>query len=126
MDKFNGKQIKYHLIDILDPTIDYSVFQFKNDFHAIYQNLSENNILNNEINYSYEKDDLYFNISGSAHEDLSKSNHTRYEYFLPNISYGQSLVSSQSFGTLDFRTQAYQTNFNAKTTNKFFIIDFFV
>jgi len=85
---------------------------------------SENNILNNEINYSYEKDDLYFNISASANEDLNQPNATRYEYFLPNISYGQSLVSSQSFGTLDFRTQAYQNNYNAKTTNKFFINDF--
>ena len=31
----NDKHIKYHLIDIMDPSRDYSVFQFKNDFYEI-------------------------------------------------------------------------------------------
>ena len=39
----NGNQIKYHLIDILDPAKDYSVFQFKNDFYQKYNNIIKNN-----------------------------------------------------------------------------------
>ena len=41
--KFNGKQIKYHLIDILNPSEDYSVFQFKNDFYKGYDQLIKKN-----------------------------------------------------------------------------------
>ena len=37
----NNKKITYHLIDILSPEKDYSVFQFKNDFHAIYNKLNK-------------------------------------------------------------------------------------
>ena len=41
--KLKNKIIPYHLIDILDPKIDYSVFQFKNDFHKIYKVITDNN-----------------------------------------------------------------------------------
>ena len=43
--KLKNKIIPYHLIDILDPKIDYSVFQFKNDFHKIYKVITNNNKL---------------------------------------------------------------------------------
>ena len=29
----NGKQIPYHLIDIIDPDQDYSVYSFQKEFH---------------------------------------------------------------------------------------------
>ena len=38
----NNQKIKYHLIDILHPSKDYSVFQFKNDFYPIYDQLIVN------------------------------------------------------------------------------------
>ena len=38
-----NKTISYHLIDILDPINNYSVFQFKNDFFKIYNSLIANN-----------------------------------------------------------------------------------
>ena len=41
--KLKNKIIPHHLIDILDPKIDYSVFQFKNDFHKIYKVITDNN-----------------------------------------------------------------------------------
>ena len=40
-----NKKIPYHLIDILNPNQDYSVFQFKNDFHKIFNRLNKNNKL---------------------------------------------------------------------------------
>ena len=39
------KIIPYHLIDILDPIIDYSVFDFKKDFYDCYNKIVENNAL---------------------------------------------------------------------------------
>jgi len=38
--QFKNKKIPYHLIDILLPEKDYSVFQFKNDFHTIYERIN--------------------------------------------------------------------------------------
>ena len=37
-----NKKIPYHLIDILTPNQDYSVFQFKNDFHKVYNEINNN------------------------------------------------------------------------------------
>jgi len=42
---FNDNAVKYHLIDILEPGQDYSVFQFKQDFVSVFNNvLIENHI----------------------------------------------------------------------------------
>ena len=35
----DGKNILYHLIDILDPAEDYNVFRFQNDFQTAYNNI---------------------------------------------------------------------------------------
>ena len=43
--KINNTDIQYHLIDILNPKEDYSVFKYKNDFLKIYQSLQNQNIL---------------------------------------------------------------------------------
>ena len=40
----NGHSIPYHLIDIIKPSEDYSVYSFQKQFHLIY-----NNILNSYI-----------------------------------------------------------------------------
>ena len=46
---------------------------------------SENTNLENEIKYSYNKEDMYFDISANIYEDLRvKKNSDRYEYILPN------------------------------------------
>ena len=37
--KFNEKLIPYHLIDILQPSQDYSVFHFQQDFKKIYEDV---------------------------------------------------------------------------------------
>lgn len=39
--QINNKKISHHLIDILDPSNDYSVFQFKQDFFKIFNHLNK-------------------------------------------------------------------------------------
>jgi len=41
--KIRGQFVPYHLIDILDPSIDYSVYQFKKDFFKTYYDLQGEN-----------------------------------------------------------------------------------
>ena len=75
---------------------------------------SENTILNNEIKYSFNKNDMYLNINANIYEDLElKENSDKYEYILPNIMYGKTFFS-ENFGTFDFKSNAlyshYKTN----------------
>lgn len=37
----NGEKIPYHLIDIVDPGYEYSVFEFQNDFYNAYHKIIE-------------------------------------------------------------------------------------
>ena len=67
--------------------------------------------LRNEINYNYEKDDLVFNISASAYEDLRKEKNSRYEYIAPNILFGKSFFT-EKFGSINFQTNALYKNYN--------------
>ena len=41
----NGKQITYHLIDIIDLNSEYNVFQFQKDFNVTYNRLKKNKVL---------------------------------------------------------------------------------
>ena len=43
LHEYKNKKIKYHLIDILDPSKDYSVFKFKRDFNIAYKKIIQNN-----------------------------------------------------------------------------------
>ena len=76
---------------------------------------AENTNLENEIKYSFNKADSYFNISASLFENLrEKKNSDRYEYIFPNILYGKTFFS-QGFGSLDFKTNTFYNNYD---TNK--------
>ena len=39
----NNNKIPYHLIDILDPNVDYSVYQFQKDFKKSYEKIKSKN-----------------------------------------------------------------------------------
>ena len=40
---YNGNEIQYHLIDILNPNEDYSVYSFQKDFIRAYKNIRQKN-----------------------------------------------------------------------------------
>ena len=71
---------------------------------------SSNTDLKNEISYSYEKDDNFFNFSTSAYENLRKNSNSRYEYIAPNILFGKSFFT-EKFGTVSFKTNAVHRNY---------------
>ena len=41
----NGKQIPYHLIDIVEPGYKYNVFEFQRDFLSAYNSIKQKNCL---------------------------------------------------------------------------------
>jgi len=63
---FNNIAIPYHLIDIMSPKEDYSVFQFKKDFNKSYYNIASKNklpILCGGTGFYIESILLNYNIS---------------------------------------------------------------
>jgi len=76
---------------------------------------SENTILENEIKYTFSKDDTYIDIFSNIYEDLRKDKKSdKYEYIFPNIIYGKTIFT-ESFGTIDFKSNAFYSNYE---TNK--------
>jgi len=71
---------------------------------------SEKTNLENEIKYSFAKDDMYFNITGNLYENLQDKTNSRYEYILPNIMYGKSFFNN-SFGVIDLKSNASYSNY---------------
>ena len=58
---------------------------------------------------------MYLDVSASVFEDLrTKKNSDRYEYILPNITYGKTFFT-EKLGTFDFKSDALYSNYD---TNK--------
>ncbi len=75
---------------------------------------SDKTNLENKISYNFSKDDIYFNVSGSAFENLRKKDGNRYEYILPNVVFGKSFFS-EKFGNINFKSDSLYRNYE---TNK--------
>ena len=94
--------------------------------HGINTNLveSENTTLENVIKYNFSKPDMYIDINASIFEDLrEKKSSDRYEYVLPNITFGKTFFS-EKFGSIDFKSNAFYNNFNTNKHKTFLINDF--
>jgi len=84
---------------------------------------AEETSLENEIRYSFNKDDTYFDINTSVYEDLSKKNDSdKYEYILPNITFGKTFFT-KGFGTLDLKSNAFYNNYETNKHKTFLIND---
>ena len=76
---------------------------------------ADDTVLNNEIKYSYAKNNTYFNITSNAYEDLNlKKKSDKYEYILPNIVFGKTFFSEQ-YGNFDFKSTTLNSQY---ATNK--------
>ena len=72
---------------------------------------ADNTNLENKINYSFSKGDMYLDISSTVYENLRKKTNNRYEYILPNILYGKSFFT-EKFGTIDLKSNALYKNYD--------------
>ena len=75
---------------------------------------AENTTLENEIKYTFAKDDMYLNVAANVYQNLrEKKKSDQYEYILPNIMYGKTFFT-EKFGVLNFNLDAshskYETN----------------
>ena len=73
-----------------------------------------NDTLESYINFTHEKDDLFFGINASMFETLKESYEDKYEYILPEITFDKNLFNNDKLGNLDLQTNIsshlYDTN----------------
>ena len=78
----------------------------------------KNTNLENEIAYNFNKSDMYIDIKANVFEDLTVEDSARYEYILPNITYGKTFYSN-TLGTFDFTSNAYYSNYETNRHKTF-------
>ena len=83
---------------------------------------SENTSLENEIRYTFAKDNMSLSIATNVYENLREKTNSRYEYVLPNILYGKSFFS-EKFGSIDIESNAFYSNYSTNKHKTFFTND---
>ncbi len=84
----------------------------------------EEDLLENSLNFSHEKEDLFLGLKASAYEDLTVNRkNDEYEYILPDIILDKNLFSSNKYGYADLQSNLIFHNYETNKLTKFFIND---
>ena len=83
-----------------------------------------NNILNSNINFEFQDETNYLGLSASVFEDLKKTDRSRYEYFLPSVSFERSIFNDKKLGLVNLLSNAYVKNVEVDQTTKMWVNDF--
>jgi len=75
---------------------------------------SEIDVLENEFNYNFSRNNMFIDINANVYETLGEKHSDRYEYILPNVMYGKTFFT-EKLGRIDFKSNAIH---NSYATNK--------
>ncbi len=100
----NDKYLKLYRIN--SDTIDY-----------------ETDTLENTVDFTHYKDDLFLGLKASRYETLKESYNDKYEYILPDVILSKNLLSSNKFGNVDFQSNLKAHNYDTNKTTKFLVND---
>ena len=86
--------------------------------YKINSNLVDYNTdnLENSIDFTHEKNDMFFGLNASIFETLDDKYDDKYEYILPEITLDKNLFSNNRLGNLDLQSNYKVHNYD---TNKF-------
>ena len=82
-----------------------------------------NEILENSINFTHQKENMFFGFDASIFETTKSSYEDKYEYILPEIIFDKNLFNSDKFGSLEFQTNLKVRNYDTNKLENFFIND---
>ena len=94
--------------------------------YKINSNLVDYNrdTLENHINFTHEKDDLFFGLNASVFETLKESYEDKYEYILPEITIDKNLLNSDKYGNLDLQSNISTHLYDTNKLKNFIVNDF--
>ena len=115
--------------DNSDNNLQISMQKVSNDkylkLYKIDTNLADHSLdtLENTINFTHEKDDLFLGIKASAFETLKNEYEDKYEYILPDLIIDKNLISNKIVGTIDLQSNIKVHSYDTNKTTKFLIND---
>ena len=117
--------------DNTDSTLSLSIQDTSNDkylkLYKIDSNLVDysSDVLENSLNFSHQKEDLFFGLNASVYETLSEDYNDKYEYILPEITIDKNLVANNKIGNLDLQTSLKTHNYDTNKLTNFFVNDLY-
>ena len=80
--------------------------------------------LENSIDFTHEKDDLFLKINASVYETMKEGYNDKYEYILPEIIFNKNLFNNDTLGNLDLETNFKVHNYDTNRLTSFVVNDF--
>ena len=81
------------------------------------------NVLENNVTFDYQKDDLFFIAELSAFENLTVTGNEKYEYQLPFLTLEKNILNSQKYGFADYSSKIQAKTLNTNQHENFFVND---
>ena len=94
--------------------------------YKIESNLVDYNLdtLENSLNYTLQKDDLFFGFDASVYESLKDNYEDKYEYILPEITFNKNLFLNEDLGSLSLQSNYKVHNYDTNKLTNFLVNDF--
>ena len=83
-----------------------------------------NDTLESSVNFTHQKDGLFFGFEASIYETLKENYSDKYEYILPELTFDKYLFNDERFGSLDLQSNFKVRNYDTNKLENFFINDF--
>jgi len=80
-------------------------------------------VLENSVDFKYQKKDFYLSLTPSVFEDITKSGNLRREYLLP-IDIEKNIMSNENYGFLDVVTNLKIRNYDTNKQSNFLVNNF--
>ena len=107
--------------------LDISIQDTSNDkylkLYKIKSNLVNynNEVLENSINFTHQKDDIFFGLNASVFETTKSSYEDKYEFILPEITFDKDLFNDEKLGSLDIQSNFKVRNYDTNKLESFFV-----
>ena len=112
-----------------DNSLNITLQEVSNDkylkLYKIKSNLVDYNLedLQKSINYSAEKDDLFFGLNASVYETLKSDYEDKYEYILPEITVNKNLLLDENLGNIELQSNYKVHNYDTNKLTNFLVND---
>ena len=106
-------------INIQDVSNDKYLKLYKIESNLVDYN---NETLENSINFTHQKDGLFFGFEASIYETLKENYSDKYEYILPELTFDKYLLSDERFGNLDLQTNFKVRNYDTNKLENFLLM----
>ena len=80
--------------------------------------------LENSINFTQERENLFIGLNASVYETLKDSYNDKYEYIFPELTIDKNLFSNEKINSIDFQTNFKVHNYDTNRLTSFFVNDF--